>query len=51
VHLASIETDDESNPLAETAAFKAFQAEIRDRCDEPPTATWLEEVGSYRFFE
>lgn len=51
VHVASIETDDGSNPLGATDAFKAFQAEIKDRCDEPPQATWLTEVGSYGFFD
>ena len=51
VHMASIETDDDSNPLAQSDAFKAFQAEIKDRCEEPPEATSLTEIGSYRFFE
>ena len=50
VHLASIETEDGSNPLGESAAFKAFQAEIGDRCEEPPAAVDLNEIGSYRFF-
>ena len=50
VHVASIETQDGSNPLGETAAFKAFQAEIKERCEEPPVAVDLNEVGSYRFF-
>lgn len=49
-HIASIETDDGSNPLGATAAFKAFQAEIKDRCDEPPEATEVEVVGAYRVF-
>ena len=49
VHIASIEA--ERNPLAETAAFKAFQADIRDRCEEPPVAVDLDEIGSYRVFE
>lgn len=48
-HIASIETDDGSNPLGATAAFKAFQAEIKDRCDEPPQATEVNAVGAYRF--
>ena len=48
-HIASIETGDGSNPLGETAAFKAFQAEIQDRCDEPPQATEVGTVGTYRF--
>ncbi|MDH3676538.1 MAG: hypothetical protein OES12_13665 [Anaerolineae bacterium] len=49
VHLASIETEDGSNPLAESAAFKAFQAEIKDRCEEPPVAVDLNKIGSYHF--
>jgi quinol monooxygenase YgiN len=50
VHLPSIETEDGGNPLGETTAFKAFQADIGDRCDEPPVAVNLNEVGSYRLF-
>lgn len=46
VHIASIEAD--HNPLDESRAFKAFQAEIKDRCEEPPVAVELEEIGSYR---
>jgi quinol monooxygenase YgiN len=49
-HLVSIETDSGENPLQQSPAFQAFQAGIRDRCAEPPVATDLEEVGSYRVF-
>ena len=49
VHIASIETEDGNNPLGESQAFKAFQAEIKDRCEEPPVAVDLHEIGSYRF--
>src|SRR3954466_15699833 len=41
----------EENPLRAVAAFQRFQEGIRDRCDEPPVATELQEIGSYRFFE
>ena len=51
VHIASIETDDGSNPLGSLAAFKAFVSEIEDRCDEPPVAVDLNEIGSYRLFD
>jgi quinol monooxygenase YgiN len=47
-HVASIETPDDSNPLAETAAFKQFQAEIKERCEVPPQASTVTLVGSYR---
>lgn len=50
VHIVSLETPDGVNPLGELAAFKAFTAQIKERCDEPPVATELSEVGSYRFF-
>jgi hypothetical protein len=50
VHIASIETDDGKNPLSESTAFKSFQAEIKDRCEEPPVAVEINEIGSYRFF-
>jgi hypothetical protein len=46
VHLA---THSEDNPLREIESFGRFQAAIRERCDEPPVAIELEEIGSYRF--
>ena len=45
VHIVSIEAD--HNPLPDLPAFKAFTADIRERCDEPPVAVDLSEVGSY----
>jgi len=50
VHIAVVETDDGSNPLPETESFRKFVADIKDRCDEPPTATAADIVGSYRLF-
>jgi hypothetical protein len=47
VHLAQ---HDEDNPLRMIAAFQRFQEGIRERCDEPPVATELDEIGSYRVF-
>ena len=46
VHIATVEG--EHNPLAEVEAFARFQADVRDRCEEPPVVTELHEVGSYR---
>jgi hypothetical protein len=51
VHVASIESPDGSTPLATLAAFKAFQAEIKDRCEEPPQALEVSIVGSYGMLE
>ena len=47
VHVAD---HDEDNPLRSVAAFQRFQEGIRERCDEPPVVTELQEIGSYRMF-
>jgi hypothetical protein len=41
------ETDQPGRILNEVAAFKAFTAEIKGRCEEPPVATELTLIGSY----
>lgn len=46
MHIA--ETEEGANPLAETQAFKEFQAQIKDRCQEQPVVSELARVGSYR---
>jgi len=50
VHLVSVEGADGHDPLPELPAFRAFVADIGDRCAEPPVAVDLREVGSYAFF-
>jgi hypothetical protein len=47
VHLAS---SDGPSPLTSVPAFKRFQENIADRCDEPPVVTELSEIGSFRVF-
>jgi hypothetical protein len=37
------------NPLGQVAAFAEFQRGIRDRCDEPPVVTEVEQIGAYGF--
>jgi hypothetical protein len=49
VHVASVETDDGTNPLNQTPAFAEFVREIADRCEEGPVASDATLVGSYRF--
>ena len=51
VHIVSQETEDGSSPLTALASFQAFTARIGDRCEEPPVATELHEIGSYAFFD
>jgi hypothetical protein len=48
VHIA-VHADD--NPLRQIAAFQRFQEGIGDRCDEPPVAVEMHEIGSYRLLE
>jgi hypothetical protein len=50
VHVASNETDDGGNPLMDIAAFRVFQENIGERCDEPPAPVALREIGSYGFW-
>jgi hypothetical protein len=46
LHLAS--TEDGQNPLSQVIAFRRFQENIADRCDERPVVTDLSEIGSFR---
>jgi hypothetical protein len=48
VHVASIETDDGSNPLSALAEFADFTRDIDERCDEPPIGQDATLVGAYR---
>ena len=50
-HIVSLEAENDDSPLSRSEAFKAFTANIQERCDEPPMPMNLEEVGSYRFFD
>jgi hypothetical protein len=48
VHLASTERTDGPSPLSYVEAFKRFQENIDDRCEEGPVVTEIREIGSYR---
>ena len=49
VHVVSVAAGSGESPIAQLAAFKAFQAGIKERCEELPVTTDLEEepIGSY----
>ena len=51
VHVASIDTEDGRSPLSQVSAFRRFQENIGDRCDEAPVATELRQIGSFRLFD
>jgi hypothetical protein len=47
VHVAQTEGDGPA-PLPQLEAFRAFTAQIADRCDVPPDNRQAEVIGSYR---
>jgi hypothetical protein len=47
VHLADSESA--TSPLTKMSAFKEFQKELADRCEEQPVVTEVAEVGAYGF--
>lgn len=48
VHVATIETDDGSNPLEDIEAFRTFSQGVAQRCQDTPVAAGARLVGSYR---
>lgn len=48
MHIAFVETEDDSNPLAQFDEFKAWTDDIYERCDEPPSFSDVVTIGSYR---
>ena len=50
VHIVD-EEDGQDSSLSDVKAFAKFREAIRDRCDEPPVASELHEIGSFRLFE
>src|SRR5215216_2541933 len=50
VHIFSAETNAEREALRALPAFQEFSTAIRDRCDQLPVVTPLNEIGSYRMF-
>jgi hypothetical protein len=49
VHIA-VETGREGSPLPQLEAFKEFQQNIRERCEEMPVVTELSAVGVFGLF-
>jgi hypothetical protein len=50
-HVVAHDVEGAGQALTSLPAFKAFVAEIRDRCVEPPLRVELTQLGAYRFFE
>ena len=47
-HFVVADVTDGPSPLTRLAAFRAFQAGIKERCAEPPQAGDVTIVGNYR---
>ena len=50
VHIAWFPSEEKNKVLTESAAFKAFQKGLKERCEEQPDNQPLAVVDSYRFF-
>jgi hypothetical protein len=48
IHVATVSTADGQNPLSSLPAFKAFVANIADRCEEKPVNSPAIAIGAYR---
>jgi len=48
IHVAIEHDDEHAGSLQDVAAFRAFVADIADRCDVPPLAMGATVVGSWR---
>jgi len=46
LHIATVQTTD-ANPLTALPSFKAFQAQLKERCVEAPVVTELNAIASY----
>jgi hypothetical protein len=49
VHIALADNDDAHKAFGNLSAFKDFQSNIKDRCDELPVVSLVTEIGSYNF--
>ncbi len=50
-HVVSLETQEGTDALTSTPEFQQFEADLKDRCEVPPVATFVSLVGSYNFME
>ncbi len=51
VHIAFVDTEEANTTFNQLPAFKNFQANIKERCEELPAATQFTVIGSYNFME
>ena len=49
IHIAFVDSDEANTAFNQLAAFKNFQANIKDRCEELPAVNQITLIGSYNF--
>jgi hypothetical protein len=49
IHIAFADTEEANTEFNKLSAFKNFQANIKDRCEEVPVANQITVIGSYNF--
>jgi len=50
LHIAAVDDSYQSNPLTGLSTFKAFAANIAERCEEAPRAVSASLIGAYETF-
>jgi hypothetical protein len=50
VHIAFADTEEANNTFVNLPAFKEFQKNLKERCDELPDANQATIIDSYNFF-
>src|ERR1700730_338484 len=51
VHIAFSDTEEARTEFSSLPAFRNFQANIKERCEEPPVVNEISVIGSYNFQE
>jgi hypothetical protein len=49
IHIAYSDTEQANKESSSLSAFKKFQENIKDRCDEQPVVSQVSVIGSYNF--
>ena len=49
IHIIFYETEEDHQAFTNLQAFRDFQAQARDRFEEPPVSIEAEEIGAYYF--
>ena len=51
IHIAFVDKEEANAAFNQLPAFKSFQANIKDRCEEPPVVNQITVIGSYNFMQ